>query len=44
MTAVALFLTIAAIVFVLAVYAILLAFWFAMELVMWVINPLKRKW
>lgn len=44
MTALALFLVISVTVIVLAVYAILLAFWFAMELIMWVVNPLKRKW
>lgn len=44
MTALALFLVVAVIVIVIAVYAILLAFWLALELVMWVMNPLKRKW
>lgn len=44
MTALALFLVVAAISFMIVVYAILLAFWLALELVVWVVNPLKRKW
>lgn len=44
MTALALFLVIAAIIIAISVYAILLAFWLALELVMWVVNPLRGKW
>lgn len=44
MTALALFFVVAATIIVVAVYAILLAFWLAFELLVWVVNPLKRKW